>query len=434
MSIRFWNLAKRAALGGAAAICAVVCAANVCGQEPAATDDAEIAFRYWNAPADALERWPWGEEKYYPVKISVFEDWLKTARREPTPESEFVISELDLKAQLSGNILDGFGTMKLAPAPGRESTPGTESAPFPMDALSFALLSIFERNKDGDAVLDGARVGLYPDSRLYLANPKAAEYFFRWARRGTFDGAGVATFNLSFPASFRTTLHLETPPDATLTSSQGVVSRGETAPSGARVWTVYLGGKSSTRLTLVRSATGEERRAEVGCRQELEYRVSEEGAEVVSRFFFERSDATIDEATVLLDGTLEPVAVEWGGVGSQDLVVSRTTELGSTKIKVVPPKRAAGEGLGELKITAFYKPELKIARRLPTIRLASENFRWRETLCRLVAVHPIVATETTPIDAAQAGDSLRIAQKDERFQLFKYFEPNAGVVAKFQKL
>ncbi|MBQ2789109.1 MAG: hypothetical protein IJE97_05685, partial [Thermoguttaceae bacterium] len=50
---------------------------------PSSTPDSASAaasnssFRFWMAPADKIDRWPWGDEKYYPIRVETFDDWLR---------------------------------------------------------------------------------------------------------------------------------------------------------------------------------------------------------------------------------------------------------------------------------------------------------------------------------------------------------------------
>lgn len=427
------------------------------------------AFRYWKAPADAIGRWPWGDEKYFPIRVSTFDEWLDATAAPSTPDvaapkTPGRVSALRLEAKLEGDCLSGFGTLELSslvappsaadansnvPADSEsdddaenvdESDVASDSAEnpknsvqpaaFPLDSFSFALSSFFER--------EGARktsVALYPDARLYVADPKIGEYSFRWSRRGTVDSFGTLAFDLTFPPSPQTELRLETPAASVLSSSSGIVEPNGETDRGTLRWRVFLGGETSTRLTVsgATPSTAPTRR-QIGFQQETSTRFSLEGVEVVSRFVFDRSEATLDGATLLLDAPLVPISIDWSGVSGSELGATQTpdAESGATKIDLRAPRRDAGEPLGELKIVAFCPLETNVERRVPAIRLSSDALAWKETLCRLTVVRPLLATTTRPIDAVQARDPMRTPQDGQDFFLFKFFEPTSGVAIKLQ--
>ena len=42
----------------------------------ARSDDSFPGYRFWTAPVESIDHWPWGTEKYYPIKIEQFDKWL----------------------------------------------------------------------------------------------------------------------------------------------------------------------------------------------------------------------------------------------------------------------------------------------------------------------------------------------------------------------
>ncbi|MBR4833946.1 MAG: hypothetical protein IKU86_06410, partial [Thermoguttaceae bacterium] len=412
------------------------------------------AFRYWMAPADKIDRWPWGDEKYYPIRVETFDDWLATTAEADAADSDdrsqVVVSSLTLNAKFENDALEGAGTFSLSFV-GDASEPLDEALlpPFDVAASSFVKLGA-----DGDPE-NGAEafVGLYPDSRLYLANPESGSYSFRWSKRGTVDAFGAVSFDLVFPASPRAEMRLETPGDAIVSVSNGVVEPVETAETKTlfadanaegtsdaqerpttRIWRVFLGGESQTRLTVARSAPTLDARRRIGYRQETSRVLSLEGAEVVSRFVFDRSTLPLDEATLVLAAPLVPISIDWNGVKDDAAVVARSTDGAETRIKLRAPDRRDQETLGELKVVAFCPIEQNVDWRLPSVRLESDALFWKETLCRLTVVRPLLAASTTPIEAVQARDPLRARQEGQDFFAFKFFKPDASVVVSLRTL
>lgn len=428
----------------------------------------DSAFRFWMAPADKIDAWPWGDEKYYPIRVETFDDWLRAtsetdaAAADVSPSS--VVSSLFLDAKFDGAALDGTGRFELAFV--GDAASDLSAAPLPPFAA--AASSFVKLPDDASALSDGqtpspsgapAFVGLYPDSRLYLAQPENGAYSFRWSRRGSVDSSGAVSFDLILPPSPRTEMRLETPSDAFVLISNGVVEPLETpaapAPSEpddsnvflgladaetvtrltetpetaatTRTWRVFLGGESQARLTIARSSTLDARR-QIGYRQETSRSLSLEGAESVSRFTFDRSALPLDDATLVLDAPLVPVSLDWNGEKIDVASLSRTNDGRTTRLRLRAPVRRDAETLGELTVVAFCPIELKNASwRLPSVRLESDALFWKETLCRLTVVRPLSVASTTLFDAVQASDPRRARQNGQDVFAFKFFKPDAGI-------
>lgn len=424
----------------------------------------DSSFRFWMAPADKIDAWPWGDEKYYPIRVETFDDWLRatseTDANRADDSSRSVVSSLFLDAKFDGAALEGTGTFELSFVGGAPDSSATPLPPFAAAASSFVKLPNGEPALSDAATASpqGAKafVALYPDSRLYLSNPENGVYSFRWSRRGSVDASGSVAFDLVLPPSPRTEMRLETPSDALVSISNGVVEPLETpAPpepvdsnvflgledaetvsrlletsknaASTRTWRVFLGGESQTRLTIARSSTLDARR-QIGYRQETSRRLSLEGVESVSRFAFDRSALPLDDATLVLDAPLVPVSLDWNGEKIDVASLSRTNDGQTTRLRLRAPARRDSETLGELTVVAFCPIELKNASwRLPSVRLESDALFWKETLCRLTVVRPLSVASTTPFDAVQTSDPRRVRQDGQDVFAFKFFSPDAGI-------
>ncbi|MBQ5790594.1 MAG: hypothetical protein IIW01_09920, partial [Thermoguttaceae bacterium] len=346
----------------------------------------DSSFRFWMAPADKIDAWPWGDEKYYPIRVETFDDWLRatseTDANRADDSSRSVVSSLFLDAKFDGAALEGTGTFELSFVGGAPDSSATPLPPFAAAASSFVKLPNGEPALSDAATASpqGAKafVALYPDSRLYLSNPENGVYSFRWSRRGSVDASGSVAFDLVLPPSPRTEMRLETPSDALVSISNGVVEPLETpAPpepvdsnvflgledaetvsrlletsknaASTRTWRVFLGGESQTRLTIARSSTLDARR-QIGYRQETSRRLSLEGVESVSRFAFDRSALPLDDATLVLDAPLVPVSLDWNGEKIDVASLSRTNDGQTTRLRLRAPARRDSETLGELTV------------------------------------------------------------------------------------
>ncbi|MBQ2849302.1 MAG: hypothetical protein IJE77_02365, partial [Thermoguttaceae bacterium] len=432
---------------------------------PESSSNSSVPFRFWMAPADKIDRWPWGDEKYYPIRVETFDAWLRAtsetnAARPDAPTSN-VVSALFLDAKFETDALEGTGTFALSFVDAASSSADAALLPpFSVALSSFAKLADAP-NADDDASpkSEKAFVGLYPDSRLYLSAPQNGFYSFRWSRRGSVAPSGAVSFDFVLPPSPRTELRLTAPADAVVSVSNGFVKPVEslapespadadapeaflaadeepvsrlpesTEKAATRTWRVFLGGETQTRLTIARTTPLDARR-QIGYRQETSRRLSLEGVEVVSRFSFDRSPSTLDDATLVFDAPLVPVSVDWNGEKIDVATLPRTTDDETTRLRLRVPKRRDRdqETLGDLAVVAFCPLERKNASwRLPTVRLESDALFWKETLCRLTVVRPLFLASATPIDAAQTSEPRRARQDDQDVFAFKFFSPTAGV-------
>ncbi|MBQ6828302.1 MAG: hypothetical protein IJO46_09850, partial [Thermoguttaceae bacterium] len=431
------------------------------------------SFRFWMAPVDKIDRWPWGDAKYYPIRVETFDAWLRatseTDAAPETPRSQCVVASLFLDAKFENDALEGTGTFELALVGDASSVDATPLPPFSLAASSLLKLAdapdASRSSADAPASPTGAKAfaGLYPDSRLYLASPQNGFYSFRWSRRGSLDASGAVSFDLVLPPSPRSELRLTVPTDAVVSVSNGRaepldaptpesptpesptpdapnasflldpdgdVSRLPDASENAattRTWRVFLGGETQTRLTIARSTTLDARR-QIGCRQETSNRLSLEGVESVSRFAFDRSALPLDDATLVLDAPLVPVSIEWNGEKIDVASLARDNDGKTTRLRLRAPTRRDPETLGELTIVAFCPLELQNASwRLPSVRLESNALFWKETLARLTVVRPLAVASTTPLEAVQTSDPRRVRQDGQDVFAFKFFTPDAGV-------
>ena len=101
----------------------------------------DSSFRFWMAPADKIDAWPWGDEKYYPIRVETFDDWLRaTSETDATradDSSRSVVSSLFLDAKFDGAALEGTGTFELSFVGGAPDSSSAPLPPFAAAASSF---------------------------------------------------------------------------------------------------------------------------------------------------------------------------------------------------------------------------------------------------------------------------------------------------------
>ncbi|MBR4751361.1 MAG: hypothetical protein IK077_06345 [Thermoguttaceae bacterium] len=403
----------------------------------ARSDDSFPGYRFWKAPVESIDHWPWGTEKYYPIKIEQFDKWLDVTDEidrlnEEEQTVRGVAPSLTLEARLSDDALVGVGEFSTAPvsAEGADVQEESESAPYLLRSFSFAT-SPYSSDEKVDLM---EAIGAYADGRFYLPNSKAASRKFFWSQRGTLDRRDRLTFNLRFPDSLRTELKLVTPYDVMIEAVDGVAteiaseSESDDQPGVSRTWRVYFGSRPQATLRATRGAAFAfpEGARKIGVRQESSYRMTREGLELNARLEFERLTARPEEIALFLDKRLRLVSAEWGAVRDLD-VNSTSADDQFNKIVIKTPGQL--ETLDDLKLTAFGPVELDKTSSLPPLTFEEDSaFYWRETTLRLTVVRPLVVSTSTLTDALPFREAFRARQ--EGVEVLSYKLNNAkGVVA-----
>lgn len=376
-----------------------------------------LRFRYWMVPADRIDEWPWGQEKYYPISSADFQKWINDFSRKELFASEASgtasLGRLRLSARLEeGALVDGRAWATF------ESV-DRMAGPFLFDPCSFSVSDFLW--DDGQA----ASVGLYPDGLIYLAHPKNGTLTFRWSQSGTKDAAGHDRFELAFLTSPATDLVLDVPENLRPHISAGEIRELSAAPeNGSKKWLVCPGANHRVLLSFAPVTQGARIQEKIGCRQDLACRMAEEGIDISSTFIFDRGDRFSGELTVILDQPLLPTTAEWKNPKQEAEIVSRVSSFGTTKLQIRLPE---GDAASELQISAFCPNRSGNHQRLPGIRLLSENLFWKETVLRLTVVRPLVATGFETFESVQTFDRFASRLTGQETFTFKYFEPNAGL-------
>ena len=90
-------------------------ASQTAAPEPQDAQNAFPGFRFWKAPAALIERWPWEDGKYYPIRVKLFNEWLEIEseverlRAEEDVLLRGVVPTLRIDGKLDGATLEGEG-------------------------------------------------------------------------------------------------------------------------------------------------------------------------------------------------------------------------------------------------------------------------------------------------------------------------------------
>ncbi len=396
-------------------------------------------FRYWMAPDSLIDRWPWGDGKYLPIEASSFKEWLSVTRRRGLLQDYVdgarfpgVVSTIHLRAKLSGDTLEGEGSLVTVAYPIVESDAKLATPPM----QSFEIATSYPEDISG---APSDELATYPDALSYLPNAADKTRLFLWSKRGKTDASGNLYYEFNFHSVLHAELLLETGESDVVTVSGGVVlpvltsgpressSESPASSSGVRTWRVCSHGRSQTRVTIVHESNVESSDVvrSVGYRQESSYRLSLSGVELSTRFDFERVPSHFSEATIVLDPSLSFMYLEWGSTPSRP-VSTEVAEDGTTRVRVRAPSNLVGETPASLRVVAFC-PIWFGERRLPTVRVIGDGIDWRESLMRLAVSEPLTVSAIDPVNAAQTRDASRTRTEGLNFAMFKLFDPNGSV-------
>ena len=417
----------------ALSLCGILVAIQAFGQ----TSDEFPGFRYWKAPENAIDRWPWGGEKYLPITIEKFNDWIRVdaeekRRREYAAGQIFVdgVAKMTLNANLVGDSLQGVGEIVSHPFSNDGDNVAPEAFLFPIPNLSLALE--FDRQRS-DVALE-TQIATYPDRKLYLPTKRGGARPFLWSKRGALNESGDLLFDLKFPVAVDAELTIVTGAEEVVSIPGAALETSTFSENGIakRQWRAYLGGRTEATVILARP-TAQEAVRKPGFRQDLTYRVALEGVELTSKWEFDAAQAPIGDLEIEFDDELAILAVEWGNAILGSTPKPEQKLDGQKSIAIRAPARNADGTIPELKITAFYP--LDFARRpAPTVRLRAQAVIWRETLCRILIAAPLERSFVQPINAVQTRDPARARTDEQNTIAFKFFDQNARVVLEFEKI
>ncbi|MDO4587980.1 MAG: hypothetical protein Q4C95_11905 [Planctomycetia bacterium] len=420
-----------------------------------------LRFRYWMAPWDQIDHWPWGSSKYYPVKIETFEKWmailelndslhneLNNKFNDPFHSSQFdpnefvdsqtnetaKIDSLFLEAQLEETtFVQGTGTAKIS---------AKEENSKPILWEPFALGYSFPELPDNNSMF----IAQFPNGLNYLINPQNKEIQFSWSLNGKKDSLDNIHFDLNFVKTPIIQFVFVIPNHYEPVCSDGILQLLEKNDQSQK-WILQLGGHYQTHLSLNSIQKENDIQKKIGYRQENRYLFQLTGTEIISQFAFDSSEVPLNELIVVLDQPLVPLSVEFNGKRQDALIQSQTSLLGTTRLRLkIPGKIVGSSSISDLKITSFASTPLKTTWRLPGIRILSDSDQlfWKDSISRLIVERPLIATFFENIDSAQISEATPIPQialtnqlsahsseplsktKSETFA-FRYFEPNATI-------
>ncbi len=266
----------------------------------------ELRFIRVYAPADRVSQWPWGPMKYVPVDGEEFERLIRVGT-----ESDFgapvqaKISRLTCRASVSaGMLLEGECTMAV-------HVPVGQSALLRLPKWPLAIRTAVWVDREGKPQ-EPASLGMNEYTQTELLVPRSGQVRLHWSLQGQQDTGGLR-FDLRWPACPHTELLLDLP-EGYQPVLPGALIRAQEPRSapGRKVWLLEWGGPIAGPLRLVEQQ-GASWSARMLLQQESQYTLGPEGLDASVRFTIQALGEPVSELSFLVEGGLEPRAVQLAG-------------------------------------------------------------------------------------------------------------------------
>ncbi|MDO5580307.1 MAG: hypothetical protein Q4G69_04180 [Planctomycetia bacterium] len=389
-----------------------------------------FSYRYWMVPQDKISQWPWGQEKYYPIRGEKFERWIQELEKikkngDPAPAS--LLNTLSLEARLAGkDLVEGVGKLTLhAPVSDEEKKlPGTALGFFSFYCTNFH----WEKGDKGG-------IELQPDGRYWLPANHSTELSFQWSKRGNIDRQGNIVFDMDLIQTPVAHLLLDIPKGYVPRTSRGIIKQiDSTDPKTVlKKWKIFPGGSKSFQLIITPPTENPNSIQKSGTHQEISCRLSLSGMEIRNHITFDPIDTPPKEITLFFDTPLQRTSVVWKTDLNQDPIITEEKTGKGISCRIRFPATALGSN--ELEVRAFYpfspahfsSVSKKISLDIPKIHLLSSKLQWRETTLRLQIVRPLIGLSFIPNNAAESYDPLFPAENNSELRLFKYFGEDARI-------
>lgn len=385
------------------------------GDQPSSPDgEPALSYRRIYAPADRMDQWPTGGERFLPIDADELDRLLEHARRhamDAPVEGVPFVRTARFAARLDGATLrDGKAELEVVHA-------GESEALLLMDGLTPAMGSATWN----DDPATPAVAGRWSDGLFGVLVRKPGTLVFPWSQNAARDMAGDLRFRLRLPRADQRELLLTLPSGLVPRVDHGVVVSGPTDGNGPSVWRLRLEPEATTTLR-VRDRPFEDSAPSEPLQSLLVYDIAPEGIDVTASFSIGIAQqdtelqlsvaAPLRVSAVLLDG--QPVP--WRSVSdpaTEDLYL------------LVEVERADDVLRKQLVVRALAPVRLNRLVRLPRVRV--RGAQWESGRTKIFINDPLkmmrlevdgcIQIDAEPRAATRSGDSLELAD----------YQPDASV-------
>ena len=343
-------------------------------------DDEPLRYRYWMVPAEKISRSPWGDEKYYPVRMERLQRWLD-ALRHVSAEPYGALAEIRLEGALvDGALSDGEGEIRFTD----RSPQSCELTP-----CSVALSQLrWSEGGEGTVVSDGKGAvtvgGIAPGKTL----------LFAWSLASESEEGTRRVFHFELPPAPAVSLRLTLPENVTPSVDSGLVTRLD----GKGRWLIEPGPSGNFRLTLSENGTSPVSTVPPSVSEQISCRVALEGIELVYTARFIGAEDLAGPITLFLDEPFLPEKVEWESTGAANAVWEKEGRMQKILISAPPAPPSRTE---LLTLTALAPFDAVGILRLPPVR--ARGGTWQETEIAVSFDAPTAPENFIFTDAGRSG-------------------------------
>lgn len=380
-----------------------------------------IRYRLMFADWGIVENWPWGNERYLPIRKESFEKWTARFRKESeTPDELFSMRKSLLSMILEARVdelqlVDGRGFLK---------TRINGEGPVDVRLKPLGIWLSDPKWQDGSPV----GIGSNADEDYDLEVDREGIVRFDWSLRGRSDSNRNTVFELALPQGPMIELYLDVPENMVPRSSVGLVFELDPdhlpTAEGCRKWRIPLGGHNTSQLTIQSREPSKNLQEKIGIHQSLTYDLTPQGLDVSSSFLFEKISATTPDVVLELEKPLRAIRFMHGQKPIEDWSRLPDSEDGFARV-LLKANDMSGEESNELRVIAQGQITWEGHWRLPRIRLSSPNIFWTETRSTMMVMHPLLVRELEPIRASRTLPGMEYP--DREVFSFLYFDDKSGV-------
>jgi len=389
--------------------------AEPAGDSPQSIDSTSgpsvIRFQRVYVPAERVDDWPLGGNRYLPLDKADFERLLKQADAPVIPASPRIV-QATYRASLGDDGLLMGSTLLQIDAPENLAT----------------LLSLGR----GHMALEKARwqdpkktttLGLGPRGDLNVLVEGSGRLQFDWRLARSRETNETRQFDLDLPPSTATTLTLEVPDDVTPTCDRGICVGTKANDEDRKIWRFELGGqrKATLRLARAEAVLRADRQPEVY--ESLVYNVSAEGIQLETSLQIEAATRPHREVRLRLDPGLKLVTARYGQTPVSWSTTSNPGEQSTQVIVELPESSKATARV--LHLGALCPLVLDRPWRLPRIR--PQDMFWREGNATLLVPFPLRIEHIKEIDCRQSRLGPLPAPGEGESTEFQYYSPDSTV-------
>jgi len=375
-----------------------------------------LEFRRVYAPADRIEDWPRGNERYVPMNATEFRRLVELVQAGQLNAPFGQSTKIDRAAYTARWTDEGVLVGQAAFDVVHQSP---EASLLPLDPCNLAISGAnWRTGKTGKALL-----GHGADGKLRVLVERSGRLLVDWSLRGERLGSGASQFKFDLPLTPLSEMVLDIPKNHFAVADSGLVVPSQGADEGLARWTAELGGRKNLNLRILSEQAAKERRQLTLLRQALTYELSPRGMDVSAQLRVDVHSESLQTIALEMDHPLRLVSARYGEV---DIPWSVEEKGSVSHITLEFPEPLSGIGR-VIRLSAVGPLKTDVDVRLPGVR--APGLLWQEGIATLLVPSPLVLenlethecrqSRTSALPAPLAGDSLEV----------QYYSPTATINA-----